>query len=92
MELYQHYFILFLIDCNDQLTFISNTDPIIYTPDIKCSKLYENEVNVDNDILTHYSRIDSLIKNTNIVSFYKGYIEKDLQTGNIEIVWRDRII
>lgn len=92
MESYQYYFILFLIDTEDQLTFISNTDPIIYSPDIKCSKLYIKEVDADNDILSHFSRIEILIKNSNITSFYKGYIRKDLQTNNIDIIWRDKII
>ncbi len=92
MELYKYYFVLFLIDYQDQLTFISNTDPVTYTPDIKCAKLYEDEVNADNDILTNYERMKALIDNTNITSFYKGYVKKDINTGNIEFVWREKII
>lgn len=92
MELYKYYFVLFLTDYEDQLTFISNTDPVTYTPDIKCAKLYEDEVNVDNDILTNYERMKTLIDNTNITSFYKGYVKKDINTGNIEFVWREKII
>ena len=92
MELYKYYFVLFLTDYEDRLTFISNTDPVTYTPDIKCAKLYEDEVNVDNDILTNYERMKTLIDNTNITSFYKGYVKKDINTGNIEFVWREKII
>jgi hypothetical protein len=79
------------MDYKDTITFISNTDPVTYTPDIKCAKLYDSEVNVDNDILSNYERMKTLIDNTDITSFYKGYIKKDINTGNIEIEWRDLI-
>ena len=92
MELYQHYFVLFLTDYQDQLTFISNTDPVTYTPDIRSAKLYDNEVNADNDILDNYERMKTLIDNTDMASFYKGYVKKDTNTGNIEFIWREKII
>lgn len=92
MELYQYYFILFLIDYNNNITFISNTDPVTYTPDIKCAKLYDSEVNVDNDILANYDRMRNLMDNTSIVSFNKGYVKKNISTGVIEIERREMII
>ena len=85
MELYRYYFILYLTDTDNKITFISNTDPLLYTTDINNAKLYETEVNADNDILQYYERIYELIKNTNIINFYKGYIRKD-NRNNIEII------
>jgi hypothetical protein len=86
----KYYYIIYLIDSNDQLTFISNTDPITYSNNIKSAKLYEDEINVNNDILLYYEKMRDMIRNTDVESFYKGYIR--INNGNSEIVMSNKII
>ena len=90
VELYKYYFILYLIDINNQITYISNTDPITYTNDIKAAKLYEDNVNADNDIILYYERIKSLIDNTDVKSFYKGYVK--VSSDSMEIIISNKVI
>jgi len=92
MEFYRYYFILYLIDMTGNMTFISNTDPVTYTLDINCAKLYETEVNVDNDILDLYDRISILVKETGLRGFIKAKIRKALSTDEIKIEWIEEVI
>ena len=90
VEVYKYYYVLYLIDSNDQTTFISNTDPIIYNDNIENAKLYDDEVNVDNDILLYYERMHYLVRNTDVEGFYKGYIRID-SNNNIEMLLSNKI-
>ena len=91
MEINKYYYILYVIDSTDHVSFISNTDPITYTNCISDAKLYDDVVNVDNDILENYERMKSMLNSGCIKGFIKAFIEVS-KYNNYNIVGRERIL
>ena len=93
MEIYQYYYILYLVDYLNEKIYISNTDPITYSPNISYAKLYETEANVDNDILDIHDRISEIINKTDITHFYKAKIKMHSFGKTVDsIMWEEQII
>ena len=90
MESDKYYYILYVVDSTDNISFISNTDPIVYTIDIKSAKLYDDMNNVRNEILENYERFALMYQIGYIKEFIKAFI-KVSPNGEYEILGRELI-
>jgi len=91
METNKYYYMLYVVDSTDHISFISNTDPIIYTINITGAKLYDDEVNVDNDILKYHERMQTMMDCGSIKGFIKAFIEIS-PTNNYTIIRREVVL